>query len=93
MANSAEFRTCPDTGLLFHKPAETLMKLNAVAGVNVQSVAPVEGSRAMIWPGVETTNIRPSFTSGVASVRSGTSMAHAPPNCLMFFVLIWLSVE
>ena len=33
MAISAEFRTCPDTGLLFHKPAETLMKLNAVAGI------------------------------------------------------------
>ncbi|MBI3571730.1 MAG: cbb3-type cytochrome c oxidase subunit I, partial [Gammaproteobacteria bacterium] len=33
MVNSAEFRTCPDTGLLFHKPAETLMKLNAVAGI------------------------------------------------------------
>ena len=33
MANSAEFRTCPDTGLLFHKPAETLMKLNAVVAI------------------------------------------------------------
>ncbi len=33
MANTAEFRTCPDTGLQFHRPAETLMKLNAVAGV------------------------------------------------------------
>ena len=33
MAISAEFRTCPDTGLLFHKPAETLMKLNAVVGI------------------------------------------------------------
>jgi cytochrome c oxidase subunit 1 len=33
MANTAEFRTCPDTGLLFHKPAETLMKLNAVVGI------------------------------------------------------------
>jgi len=33
MANTVEFRTCPDTGLLFHKPAETLMKLNAVAGI------------------------------------------------------------
>ena len=33
MANTAEFRTCPDTGLKFHKPAETLMKLNAVAGI------------------------------------------------------------
>lgn len=33
MATTAEFRTCPDTGLVFHKPAETLMKLNAVAGI------------------------------------------------------------
>jgi cytochrome c oxidase subunit 1 len=33
MANSPEFRTCPDTGLLFHKPAETLMKLNAVVAI------------------------------------------------------------
>ena len=33
MTNNTEFRTCPDTGLLFHKPAETLMKLNAVAGI------------------------------------------------------------
>jgi len=33
MANTAEFRTCPDTGLQFHRPAETLMKLNAVVGV------------------------------------------------------------
>jgi cytochrome c oxidase subunit 1 len=27
------FRTCPDTGLLFHRPAENLMKANAVAAV------------------------------------------------------------
>jgi cytochrome c oxidase subunit 1 len=33
MANTTEFRTCPDTGLQFHRPAETLMKLNAVAGI------------------------------------------------------------
>ncbi|MDH3513816.1 MAG: cbb3-type cytochrome c oxidase subunit I, partial [Gammaproteobacteria bacterium] len=33
MAISAEFRTCPDTGLRFHRPAESLMKLNAVAGI------------------------------------------------------------
>ena len=33
MNTTSEFRTCPDTGLLFHKPAENLMKLHAVAGV------------------------------------------------------------
>ncbi len=30
---TTEFRICPDSGLQFHKPAEQLMKLNAVAGV------------------------------------------------------------
>ena len=33
MANTTEFRICPDSGLQFHKPAETLMKANAVAAV------------------------------------------------------------
>ncbi|MGH9557481.1 MAG: cbb3-type cytochrome c oxidase subunit I [Terriglobales bacterium] len=33
MANAATYRICPDTGLQFHKSAETLMKVNAVAGV------------------------------------------------------------
>lgn len=33
MANNQLFRTCPSTGLLYHKPAETLMKLNAVIAV------------------------------------------------------------
>ncbi len=33
MATSTNFRTCPDTGLLFHKPAEQLMKANAVVAV------------------------------------------------------------
>jgi cytochrome c oxidase subunit 1 len=32
MSNSV-FRTCPDTGLQLHKPAESLMKANAVAAV------------------------------------------------------------
>ena len=27
------FRTCPDTGLTFHGPAENLIKANAVAAV------------------------------------------------------------
>ena len=33
MSNNNEFRTCPDTGLLFHRPAELLMKVNAVVAV------------------------------------------------------------
>ena len=33
MATTALFRTCPRTGLQFHRSAETLIKLNAVAAV------------------------------------------------------------
>lgn len=33
MTTNNDFRTCPDTGLLFHRPAEKLMKANAVAAV------------------------------------------------------------
>ena len=33
MAANASFRTCPDTGLKVHLPAETLIKANAVAAV------------------------------------------------------------
>jgi cytochrome c oxidase subunit 1 len=33
MASAATYRICPDTGLQFHKSAETLMKVNAVAAV------------------------------------------------------------
>ena len=33
MNNDNAFRVCPDTGLKFHRPAETLMKANAVAAV------------------------------------------------------------
>jgi cytochrome c oxidase subunit I len=32
-ATASEFRICPDTGLKIHKPAEKLMKANAVAAV------------------------------------------------------------
>ena len=33
MATNRNFRTCPTTGLLFHEPAEKLMRWNAVVGV------------------------------------------------------------
>ncbi len=35
----SEFRTCPDSGFYFHKSAESLMKVNAVAGVVALLVA------------------------------------------------------
>ncbi len=54
MATTAEFRTCPDTGLLFHKPAETLMKLNAVAGIVFLLIGGVIGLLIGLtrWPSV-----------------------------------------
>src|SRR3990167_5304196 len=54
MATTAEFRTCPDTGLVFHKPAETLMKLNAVAGIVFLLVGGVLGLLLGLtrWPAV-----------------------------------------
>ncbi len=33
MGINRQFRTCPDTGLVLHRPAETLIKANAVAAV------------------------------------------------------------
>ena len=54
MATTAEFRTCPDTGLVFHRPAETLMKLNAVAGIVFLLVGGVLGLLMGLtrWPAV-----------------------------------------
>ncbi len=33
MSNASEFRICPDTGLKIHKPAELLIKCNAVVAI------------------------------------------------------------
>ena len=33
MAVNRNFRTCPSTGLVYHEPAEKLIKANAIAGV------------------------------------------------------------
>ena len=54
MNTIAEFRTCPDTGLLFHKPAENLMKAHAVAGVVFLLVGGVLGLLVGLtrWPEV-----------------------------------------
>lgn len=39
----AQFRTCPDTGLYFHKSAESLIKANAVAAAVALLVAGILG--------------------------------------------------
>ena len=41
------FRLCPDTGLQFHKPAESLMKANAVAAVVFLLIGGYSG--AAVW--------------------------------------------
>ncbi len=48
------FRTCPDTGLKFHRPAENLMKANAVAAVVFLLVGGVYGLLVGLtrWPAV-----------------------------------------
>ncbi len=54
MTNNAIFRTCPDTGLRFHGPAETLIKLNAVAAVVFLLVGGIMGIGVGLtrWPEV-----------------------------------------
>ncbi len=54
MATTTEFRTCPDTGLLFHKPAEKLMKANAVVAVVFLLVGGILGLLVGLtrWPAV-----------------------------------------
>lgn len=54
MATASEFRTCPDTGLLFHKPAENLIKANAVIAVVFLLVGGVLGLLVGLtrWPAV-----------------------------------------
>ncbi len=54
MPTASEFRTCPDTGLLFHSPAEKLIKVNAVAAVVFLLVGGVLGLLVGLtrWPAV-----------------------------------------
>ena len=50
----AQFRVCPDTGLYFHKSAESLMKANAVAAAVSLLIAGVLGVLVALtrWPAV-----------------------------------------
>ena len=54
MPTASEFRTCPDTGLLFHSPAEKLIKANAVIAVVFLLVGGVLGLLVGLtrWPAV-----------------------------------------
>ncbi len=54
MANSVEFRTCPATGLKIHKPAEALIKANAVVAVVFLAVGGFFGLLVALtrWPAV-----------------------------------------
>ncbi len=52
--DNQQFRVCPDTGLKFHRPAETLMKANAVAAVVFLLVGGIYGLFVGLtrWPAV-----------------------------------------
>ncbi len=54
MNNASMFRTCPDTGLKFHRPAEALIKANAVAAVVFLLVGGILGLGVGLtrWPEV-----------------------------------------
>ncbi len=54
MSNDAEFRTCPDTGLRIHLPAEKLMKANAVVAVVFLLIGGLFGLAVALtrWPAV-----------------------------------------
>jgi len=54
MANDTQFRTCPDTGLKVHLPAEKLIKANAVVAVVFLLVGGLFGLSVALtrWPAV-----------------------------------------
>lgn len=54
MATQTEFRTCPDTGLKVHLPAEALIKVNAVTAVIFLAIGGLFGLLVALtrWPAV-----------------------------------------
>ncbi len=50
-----EFRTCPDSGLVFHRPAENLIKANAIAATIFLAVGGLLGLLVALtrWPAVQ----------------------------------------
>ncbi len=65
MTNSNDFRTCPDTGLKIHRPAELLMKVNAVTAVVFLLVGGVMGLGVGLtrWPEVHLLGAQDFYTT------------------------------
>ena len=55
MADATLFRTCPDTGLPVHLPAQRLIQANAVAGVLALALGGLQGLMVALtrWPDVQ----------------------------------------
>ena len=54
-ADASQFRTCPDTGLPVHLPAQNLIKANAVFAVVFLLIGGVQGLMVALtrWPAVK----------------------------------------
>ncbi|MDH3589930.1 MAG: cbb3-type cytochrome c oxidase subunit I [Gammaproteobacteria bacterium] len=52
--NTEQFRICPESGLQFHKPAETLMRIHAVAAIVILLVGGITALLVTLtrWPAV-----------------------------------------
>lgn len=59
-----QFRTCPESGLVFHRPAENLIKANAVAAVIFLAVGGLLGLLVALtrWPAVQILNAQDFYT-------------------------------
>lgn len=59
-----QFRTCPETGLVFHRPAENLIKANAVAAVVFLAVGGLLGLLVALtrWPAVQILDAQDFYT-------------------------------
>ncbi len=73
MSNDSEFRTCPDTGLRIHLPAEKLMKANAVAAVVFLLIGGIFGLVVALtrWPAV---HLLPAEWFYIALTAHGTDV-------------------
>ncbi len=59
-----QFRTCPDTGLVFHRPAENLIKANAIAATIFLAVGGFLGLLVALtrWPAIQILNAQDFYT-------------------------------
>lgn len=59
-----QFRTCPESGLVFHRPAENLIKANAVASVVFLAIGGILGLLVALtrWPAVQLLDAQTFYT-------------------------------